>query len=147
MARLFDGRLGRPSLPDGESHPPDRMKRIEQHRVPSHQDIEKMPQRCQRVVLGRRFVGEPVQEPAGQAGSDLAQFQLLILAPSEKPADLVGVGGPGVGIREPGGEELIGREAGRLADPHEVSQEGPLKICFDRRIGVFRGEFLGARKS
>ena len=123
----------RPS-PNGMAHPPDRLKRIQDRRVAGHQGIEEVAQRRQGLVLGRRSVGELVQEPSGQAGCDLVELQPLILAPGEEPAHLVGVGGPRVGVGDPRGEELIGREAGRLASPHEDGREGPFELRFGRRI-------------
>ena len=117
------------------AHPPDRLKRIQEDSVPGHQDVEEVAQRREGLVLGRRFVGELVQEPAGQAGGDLSQLQALLLAPSQEPPHLVGVGGPGVGVRDPRGEELIGREAGRLAGAHEDRREDPLEVGFRQRIG------------
>ena len=71
---LVDGRLGRAALAEGMAHPPDRLKRIEDGRVSGHQDIEKMPQRREGLVLGRRSVGELVQEPSGRAGGHLVQL-------------------------------------------------------------------------
>ena len=130
MARLLDGRLGRPSFTEGMAHPPDRLKRIQEDSVSCHQDVEEMAQRREGLVLSGRPVGELVQEPAGQAGRDLVELQPLVLALGQKPAHLVGVGGPGVGVREPHGEELIGREAGRLPSPREDRREGPFELCF-----------------
>ena len=140
---LVDGRLRSSALPEGMAHPPDRLKGIEHGRVSGHQDVEEVAPRREGLVLGRRSVGELVQEPAGQARGDLVELQPLVLAPGEEPADLAGVGGPSVGIREARGEELIGREAGRLAGPREDRREGPFEIRFSQGIGVFRDEFLG----
>ena len=123
--RLLDGRFGRPALPERVAYPSDRMKRVQHDRVARHQDVEKMLERRPRLVLGGRTPWELVQEPAGQAGGHMAQLQALILAPGEEPADLVGVGRPGVGVRVPSPEELVRREAGRLAGPHEDGRKGP----------------------
>ena len=67
------------------AHPPDRLKRIQEGGVSGHQDVEEVAQRREGLVLGRRSVGELIEEPAGQAGRDLVQLQPLVLAPSEKP--------------------------------------------------------------
>ena len=75
---LVDGHLGRAALPERVAHPPDRLKRIQDRRVPGHQGIEEVAQRREGLVLGRRAVGELVQEPAGQAGGDLVQLQPLV---------------------------------------------------------------------
>ena len=101
-----------------------------------------MAQSREGLVLGRGGPGELVQEPAGQAGRDLVQLQPLVLAPGEEPAHLVGVGGPRVGVRDSRGEELVRGEAGARAGPHEDGREGPLKLCFRRRIVSFEREFL-----
>ena len=144
---LGDGRLGRPALPEGMAHPPNRLKGIEDRRVAGHQDVEEVAQSGQGLVLGGRASGELVQEAAGQAGRHLVQFETLVLAPGEEPAHLVGVGGPGVGVGDPRGEELIGREAGRLAGAHEDGREGPLEVGFRRRIGGCRDKFLLSHSS
>ena len=131
---LLDTRLGRPSLAEGMAHPPDRLKGIEHGRVAGYQDVEEVAQGREGLVLGRRSVGEFVQKPAGQAGRDLVQLQSLVLVPGQKPAHLVGVSRPRVRVRDPRREELIGRETGRLAGAHENRREGPLELCFRRRI-------------
>ena len=108
-----------------------------------HQDVEEVAQCREGLVLGRRPVGEFVQEPAGQAGGDLVQLQSLVLAPGEEPAHLVGVGGPRVGVRDPGREELVRGEAGRLAGAHEDGREGPLELMLSAgESSVLRDEFL-----
>ena len=139
---LVDGRLGCFALAEGMAHPPDRLKRIEHGRVPGHQDVEEVAQGREGLVLGRCPVGELVQKTAGQAERDLVDLQPLLLAPGEEPAHLVSVGGPGVRVREPRREELIGREAGRLAGAHEDGREGPFEVDFGRRIGGCRDKFL-----
>ena len=126
---LVDGRLGRAALPEGMAHPPDRLKGIEHGRVAGHR-IKEVAQGREGLVLGGRSVGELVQEPAGQAGGDLVQLQSLVLAPGEEPAHLVSVRGSRVGVGDPRGEELIGREAGRLAGAHEEGREGPFVLRF-----------------
>ena len=85
--------------------------------------------------------GEFVQEPAGQAGRHLVELQSLVLAPGQKPAHLVGVGRPRVRVGDPRREELIGREAGRLAGAHENRREDPLELCFRRRIFGSESDF------
>ena len=114
--------------------------------MPGHQGIEEVAQSGQGLILGGGGPGKLVQEPAGQAGGHLAQLQPLVLAPSEKSAHLVGVGGPGVGVGEPSGEELIGRETGRLAGFHEDGRKGPFDVVFRQRIGGGRDELLINRK-
>lgn len=99
----------------------------------------------QGLVLGGRPVGEFVQEPAGQARRDLSQ--VLVLAPSQDPSHLVGVGRPGVGVGDPRREELVRREAGRLAGAHEDGREGPFEFVFRQGIGVFREAFQGVYRS
>ena len=95
-----------------------------------------MPERRRGLDLGRRQVGELVQEPPGRAGGHLSQLQPLILAPSEEAPHLVRVGGSRG--REPRPEELVRGEAVRLAGPREDRREGPLEVRFDQRIGLLR---------
>ena len=128
MTRLVDTHLGRPALPERVAHPPDRLKRIQHRRVPGHQGIEEVAQSGEGLVLGGRAAGEFVEEPAGQAGRHLVELEPLVLAPGEEPTHLVGVGGPGVGVGDPRGEELIGCKAGRLAGAHGNGREGPLEV-------------------
>ncbi len=59
---------------------------------------------------------------------------------------MVGVGGPGVGIGEPSGEELIDREAGRLPDAHENSRVGPFEVRLRERIGGLGKDFKPTEK-
>ena len=101
-----------------------------------------MAQCRESLVLGRRFVGELVQKPAGQTGGDLVELQALMLAPGEEPAHLVSVGGPGGGVGEPSPKEFVRGEAGRLAGSHEDGREGPFEVGFGQRIGVSEREFL-----
>ena len=65
----------------------------------------------------------------GEAGRDLAELKLLFVAPSKGSADDAGVSAAGVGIVNPGGEELIGGKQGiglgalsdgKLWDPNGV---------------------------
>ncbi len=137
---LVDRHLGRPALPVRVAHPPDRLKGIEDRRVPGHQGIEEVAQSGQGLVLGGGTTGELVQEPAGQPWRDLVQLQPLVLAPSEEPAHLVGVGGSRMGVGDPRGEELVRGEAGARAGPHENGREGPFEVLFGRRIVGSEGE-------
>ena len=66
------------------------MKRIEQDRVARHQDVEEVPERGQGLILGRRPVGDLVEEPAGQLRLDLSQLQPFPLAPGQEPPQLPG---------------------------------------------------------
>jgi hypothetical protein len=67
-------------------------------------------QRREGLVLGRRGALELAHILAGQARSDLAQFDALVLAPSEKPRHRAAVSAPGVGIVDGGFEKLLGGE-------------------------------------
>ena len=73
-------------------------------------------------------------------------IQPFVLAGSEEPPYLMGVFGPSVWIRESSLKELLGDEAGRLADPCKDGREGPFDPRFGERIGAFRDGFLGAQK-
>ena len=94
------------------------------------QDVEEVPQSRQGLVLGRRGVGKPVQKPSGQTRRYVVQLEAIVLAPGEKPPHLAGVGGPGVGIGEPDGEELVRGEAGLLSGPGEDGREGSVEVIF-----------------
>ena len=61
---------------------------------------------------------ELVNEAAGEAGRDPGELEALILAPVEEAPHHARIGAAGVGIGDPGGEELIGgkqRIGGRRA--------------------------------
>ena len=66
--------------------------------MPGHEDVEELAQCCEGLVLGERAAGEFIQKPGGQTGGDLVKLRALLLAPSDEPDHLVGVGGPGVGL-------------------------------------------------
>ena len=106
-----------------------------------------MPQRREGLVLGGRASGELLQKPSGQAGRHLVELEPLVLAPGEEPADLVGVGGPGVEVGDPRGEELVRGEAGVRAGPHEDGREGPFEVLFGRRIVGSEGDVGVAHSS
>ena len=78
------------------------------------QGIEEVPQGGQGLVLGGAVAGQLVDEAAGEAGGDLAELEVLVLAPGEEAANDAGVGAAGVGVGDAGGEELIGGEQGVL---------------------------------
>ena len=58
----------------------------------------------------------------------------------------MGIGGPGLGIGEPHGEELDGREASGLVAPREDDREGPFELIIRERDGGVRAEFPGAHR-
>ena len=89
--------------------PPDRVKWIQYDRMEDDQRVEKMPQAGQRLVLGGGRDGQVAQEPSGQAERDTVELQVLTLTKLEKPPDGPGVGPGGLGVRDPGGEELVRR--------------------------------------
>ena len=86
-----------------------------------------MPQTDQGLVLGRAVAGELVDEAAGQARRDPGELKMLLLVPNEEAPHHAGVGAAGVGIGDPGGEELVGGKqsiaAGALED-HGDRAEG-----------------------
>ena len=86
----------------------DRLEGIQGSGVTGDQGVEEMPQGGQGLVLGRAVAGELVDEAAGEAGGDPGELETLILAPGEEAGDGAGVGAAGVGVEDPGGEELIG---------------------------------------
>ena len=65
-AGRLDTRLRRPALSERMTHPLDRMKWIQEDHVSGDQEIEERPERREGLVLGRRGVGELVQELTGQ---------------------------------------------------------------------------------
>ena len=93
----------------------DRLEGIEWRGVPGHQSVEEIPQLGQGLVLGRAVPGELVDEAAGAARRDPGEIEGLQLASGEEAPHHAGVGAAGVGIGDPGGEELIGREEGIAA--------------------------------
>ena len=67
-----------------------------------------MLQGCQALVLGGTVSGEFVNEAAGKAGGDPGDLEVLLLAPGEEAPHHTRIGAAGMGIGDPGGEELIG---------------------------------------
>ena len=109
----------------------DRLEGIEGSGVPGDQDVEEMPQGGQGLVLGRAVPGDLVDEAAGEAWRNPGELKGLQFAPGEEAAHHTGVGASGVGIGDPGAEELIGGKeglrAGALQDGRDrsVRIEGP----------------------
>ena len=103
--------------------------------MPCDQGVDEMPQGGQGLVLGGTVAGELVDEAAGQAGGDPGKIEALILAPGEEAPHDAGVGRAGVGVGDPGGEELIGGKQGIGA--------GALKHGRDRWGGI---QGLGSRQ-
>ena len=118
-----------------EGPPPD-SDAAEDHFTCGTEGMEEAPDE-----KNRRFRGSVAC--TGPAGRHLVELQPLVLAPSEEPAHLVGVGGPG-GIGDSGREELVRGKAGRLAGAHEDGREGPFEVGFGRRIRGSENKFLGA---
>ncbi len=87
------------------------------------QGVEKMPQSRERLVLGGGRDGQVAQEPAGQAGRDVGELDVLTLAELEKPPDGPTVGPARLRVGDPGGEELVGRKAGSDAGPLQDRRE------------------------
>ena len=94
----------------------------------------------QGLVLGRAVAGELVDEAAGQAGRDLGEIKASILAPGEEAPHDAGIGAAGVGIGDPGGEELIGGEEGLGAGALEDSRDRSGRI---QRLGSGQQGNLG----
>ena len=92
---------------------------IERDRVARHQAIEEVAQRRERLVFGRRGALELAHILTGQARSDLAEFDALVLAPGEEPRHRAAVGAPGVGIVDGGFEKLLGGEHRVGASPDQ----------------------------
>ena len=106
----------------------------------SDQGVEEMPQGGQGLVFGRAVAGELVDEAAGQAGRDLGEFNALILAPGEEAPHDARIGAAGVGIGDPGGEELIGGEEGLGAGALEDGRDRSGRI---ERLGSGQQGSLG----
>ena len=88
------------------------------------QGIEEVTQGGQGLVLGGAVAGQLVDEAAGEAGGDLAELEVLVLAPGEETANDAGVGAAGVGVGDAGGEELVGGEQGIASGPLEDGGDG-----------------------
>ena len=109
---LRDGELGGLAVQHGVLPAPHGGERVQSHGMADDQGIEEMTQGGQGLVLGGAVAGELVDEAAGEAGRDLAELEVLVLAPGEETANDAGVGAAGVGVGDAGGEELIGGEQG-----------------------------------
>ena len=83
--------------------------------VPRHQGIEEVTHGGQGLVLGGAVAGQLVDKATGEARGDLAELEVLGLAPGEETANGAGVGAAGVGVGDAGGEELVGGEQGVLS--------------------------------
>ena len=124
----------------------DRLEGIQGGGVPGHQGVEEMPQGGQGLVLGRAVAGELVDEAAGQAGGNLGELEVLILAPSEEAPHDAGVGASGVGIGDPGGEELIGGKQGIASGALEDGRDrsgGIQGLGSGQKSGLSRGAVHG----
>ena len=108
--------------------------------VTGDQGVEEMPQGGQGLVLGRAVAGELVDEAAGQARRDLGELKALILTPVEEAPHDAGIGAAGVGIGDPGGEELIGGKQGLGAGALEDSRD---RSGLDRGLGSGQKGSLG----
>ena len=121
FARLLDADLRGGALGDAMLDAAHRSEGIERDRVPRHQAVEEVAQRRERLVFGRRGALELAHILTGQARSDLAEFEALVLAPGQKPHHRAAVGAPGVGIVEGGLEKLLGGEDRVGASPNQIS--------------------------
>ena len=124
VAGLLDGEFGGLAVDHGVLLAPHGGERVQRHGMASHQGIEEMAQGGQGLVLGGAIAGEVVKEAAGAAGGDLAKREVLVLAPGEEAANEAGVGAAGMGVRDTGGEELIGGEQGVFPGPLEDGGSG-----------------------
>ena len=102
-----------------------RLEGIQGGGVTGDQGVEEMPQAGQGLVFGRAVAGELVDEAAGEAGGDLGEFEVFILAPGEEAPHYTRVGAAGVGIGDSGGEELIGRKDGIAPGALKDSRDRP----------------------
>ena len=93
---------------------PHRGKRVQRHSVAHDQGVEKMPQGGQRQIPGGVRSGQLVEEAPGEARRHLPQLDALLLAPGKKAPHGPGIGAAGVGVGDPGREELVGGEDGIL---------------------------------
>ena len=119
VAGLLDGEFGGFAVDHGVFFAPHGGERVERHGMASDQGIEEMAQGGQGLIFGGAITGEVVEEAAGAAWGDLAKREVLVLAPGEEAANDTGVGAAGMGVRDPGGEELIGGEQGIFPGPLE----------------------------
>ena len=109
---LGDGELGGLAVQHGVLPAPHGGERVQSHGMARDQGIEEMPQGGQGLVLGGAVAGQLVDEAAGEARGDLAELEVLVLAPGEETANDAGVGAAGVGVGDAGGEELVGGKEG-----------------------------------
>ena len=95
--------------------------------MPGHQGVEEMPQGGQGLVVGGAVARELVDEAAGEAGRDLGELELLLVAPGKESAHDAGVGAAGVGTGDAGGEEFIGGEQGIGAGALKDGRDRPVR--------------------
>ena len=119
VAGLLDGEFGGFAVDHGVFLAPHGGERVERYGMTSHQGIEEVAQGGQVLIFGGAITGQLVKEAAGAAGGDVAKREVLVLAPGEEAANDPGVGAAGMGVRDPGGEELIGGEQGIFPGPQE----------------------------
>jgi len=84
-----------------------------------NQIVEEHPQ-CREVLLDRsggELCRELLDVGGDEEGLELAERKASRLTPAEKPSDGPGVGAPGVGVADLGGEELDKSPPGALAGP------------------------------
>ena len=125
---LLDGEPGSLAVGGVVLAAADRLKGFQGGGVAGHQGIEEVPEGGQGLVLGRAVAGEFVDEPAGQAGRNLGNLEVLLLTPGEEAPHDAGVGAAGVGIGDAGGEELIGGKQGSGAGALEDSRDRSVQI-------------------
>ena len=115
VAGLLDGQAGSLSISGVVFPALDRLEGVEWRGMPGHQGVEEVPQGSQGLVLGCAVAGELVDETAGQAWRNPGEIEGLRLSPSGEAIHHTAVGAAGVGIGDPGAEELIGGKEGLRA--------------------------------
>ncbi len=87
-----------------------------------------MLQGCPGLVFGGTVAWELAKEAAGKAGGDPGEIEVLLLAPGENSPHRTRIGAAGMGIGDPGGEELIGSEQGIAAGTLEDGRDRTVRI-------------------
>ena len=123
-SRLPGGQLGRLAVHHRVFLAAHGGKRVQSDGVARHQNVEKMPQRRQRQILGGVRSGQFLNETPGHPRRDLTELAALFFAPEEKAPHGAGIGTAGVGVGYLGREELIGGEQRVLARPLQEGREG-----------------------
>jgi hypothetical protein len=119
FTRLVDADLGFRALGDAVLDAAHGSEGIERDRVARHEPVEKVAQRRQSLVFCGRGNCELADILTGQARSDFAEFDALLLAPGEEPRHGAAIGALRVGVIDRRIEKLVGSEDRVRSSPNQ----------------------------